>query len=417
MTHFGIVSPPVPGHLNPMFALAAELREAGHRVTFFQMADVEAPVSSEGFEFHPLGLSSHPPGTLSRSLTRIAHLRGNAAMRFTVGEIAATTEMFCRDLPAAIRRSGIDALLVDQMEPAGALAARYLEVPFVTICNALLMNRDPEAPPPFTSWAYRPGAFARVRNAAGYLASGVVLSPVSKVLARYRKQWHLKSSRHPDGEFSDRLQVSQQPRSFEYPRKNLPRAFEFGGPFRKPGNGGEGFPWEKLDGRPLVYASLGTLQNRNLALFRIFAEACQALPVQLVISHGRGLGIGEVAELTRLGALVVDYAPQAELLSRASAAVTHAGLNTVLDCLSRGVPMVTIPITYEQPAIAARVAWTGTGKVIRLRQASAEAVREAVTRLLQEKRWRERAGAIADEIAANGGTKAVAARIVTSLSH
>lgn len=61
MTHFGVISPPVPGHLNPMCALAIELKNRGHRVTFFQMADVEKTVSRHGVDFRPLGHTDHPP--------------------------------------------------------------------------------------------------------------------------------------------------------------------------------------------------------------------------------------------------------------------------------------------------------------------------------------------------------------------
>ena len=48
------------------------------------------------------------------------------------------------------------------------------------------------------------------------------------------------------------------------------------------------FPFEKLDGRPLVYGSMGTLQNRQKHIFGIIAEACAGLDVQLVLSLGGG---------------------------------------------------------------------------------------------------------------------------------
>jgi len=55
------------------------------------------------------------------------------------------------------------------------------------------------------------------------------------------------------------------------------------------------FPWDRLNGKPLVYASLGTLQNESEAIFRTIAEAFAGLDVQLVISLGGGL------DLSRLG--------------------------------------------------------------------------------------------------------------------
>jgi zeaxanthin glucosyltransferase len=45
-----------------------------------------------------------------------------------------------------------------------------------------------------------------------------------------------------------------------------------------------------------------------------------------------------------------------ELLKRATVCITHAGLNTVLESLAQGVPQLAIPITYDQPGVAARIA-------------------------------------------------------------
>ena len=37
------------------------------------------------------------------------------------------------------------------------------------------------------------------------------------------------------------------------------------------------------------------------------------------------------------------------------------GLNTVLESLAQGVPQVAIPITFEQPGVASRIAAKNTG--------------------------------------------------------
>lgn len=51
MTHFAILSPAMTGHLNSIFPLARELRRRGHRVTFFQCLDAQAPVEAAGLDF------------------------------------------------------------------------------------------------------------------------------------------------------------------------------------------------------------------------------------------------------------------------------------------------------------------------------------------------------------------------------
>jgi UDP:flavonoid glycosyltransferase YjiC (YdhE family) len=75
---------------------------------------------------------------------------------------------------------------------------------------------------------------------------------------------------------------------------------------------------------------------------------------------------------------VVPYAPQREILGKASLTITHAGLNTVLDSLSFGVPVLAIPITYEQPAIARRLEWTCSGRWLALRSLRSDDLRREV---------------------------------------
>ena len=211
-------------------------------------------------------------------------MKGLAALRFTIRQVARTSVMVCRDAPDAIRRAGIDALLVDQMEPAGGAVAEHLGIPFVTVCNALAINRDPIVPPPFTPWRYRATRWARVRNAAGYAVSDRLTAPIAKVVAEYRAKWKLPPLRSPDDSFSRLAQICQMPREFDFPRVSLPDNFHYVGPLSGITAGAQAFPWDRLDGRPVVYASLGTLQNRRAPLFRCFADACAGLGVQLVMA-------------------------------------------------------------------------------------------------------------------------------------
>lgn len=413
MRHFGIISPPVSGHLNPFAALARELRSRGHRVTFFHMADVEAKIRAEGLDFHVLGERDHPPGSLPASLRELGTRKGLSAIRFTVAAVAATSEMFCRDGPAAIRSAGVDALLVDQMEPAGGAIADHLGIPFVTICNALAINRDAAVPPPFSPWPYRSSPFARLRNRIGYFASDRVTRPIGVVVDRYRRAWGLPVLRTADESFSSRAQICQMPREFDFPRSDLAETFHYVGPLRDTRPSPVAFPWDRLDGRPLIYASLGTLQNSREPLFRCFAAACAALDVQLVMSHGGGLSPEQVSALPGRP-LVVSYAPQLQLLAKARLTITHAGLNTVLDSLSQGVPLLAVPITYEQPAIARRVERLGAGQTLRMDRLEPKSMSRVIQALLDDPLSLAIAQKTKESISASGQVRRAAEIIETA---
>ena len=109
--------------------------------------------------------------------------------------------------------------------------------------------------------------------------------------------------------------------------------------------------------------------------------------------------------------IVVRYAPQLELLKRAAAVITHAGLNTVLESLAEGVPLVAIPLGNDQPGVAARVAARGAGIVITPSTLSATRLRAALQSVLQQQSYHSAATAIRDAMQAIDG-KARAADII-----
>jgi MGT family glycosyltransferase len=137
----------------------------------------------------------------------------------------------------------------------------------------------------------------------------------------------------------------------------------------------------------LVYASLGTLQNGSQNIYRVIADACADLDVQLVVSLGGGLDPGRLGVLSG-NPLVVRYAPQLEIVKRAAAVITHAGLNTTLESLAEGVPLACIPLGNDQPGVAARVAARGAGVVVSRRSLNAKRLRAALRAVLSDEAYR-----------------------------
>src|SRR5262249_58747608 len=98
---------------------------------------------------------------------------------------------------------------------------------------------------------------------------------------------------------------------------------------------------------------------------RARAEACAGLDLQLVISLGGGQDPALLGDLPG-DPVVVGYAPQLELIRRAALTISHGGLNTALESLEWGVPMVVLPVAYDQPGGGARGAWAGGGRANRV---------------------------------------------------
>lgn len=412
MAHLGLLCPAEIGHLNTMLPLGQELQRRGHRVTFFGIIDAKSKVLAAGLEFRSIGATQFPAGSSEKLFEELGKLSGLAALRYTLDWIEKSALIFLDEGPSVLTDAGIDALLVDQIAPEGGLVADFLDLPFVTICSALPFNQEPTIPPFFTTWSYNPAWWAVLRNQLAYELTNPFGKSMQTLRMNYRKLWKLPPETSPDSQLAV---LSHQPAEFEYPRQNLPAYFHFTGPYhnqhsRKPVD----FPWDKLNGKPLIYASMGTLQNRLTDVFQTIATACLGLDAQLVISLG-GASIDSLPALPG-NPLVVSYAPQLALLERASLAITHAGMNTALECLTAGVPMVAIPVTNDQPGIAARIAWIGAGEIVPLTKLTNNRLQSALKLVLDRSSYREHALRLKQAIAASGGVSRAANIIEQAIS-
>lgn len=400
MAHIGVFTATALGHMYPSSTLALELKKRGHRVTFFAILGALDFYESLGLDVVIVGREAYPLGCMNRMYAKLATLKGKAGLKFTIGLLEESVGMTFADLPRALESNPVDALIIDQLMFPGSTVAEFLKIPYVHLANALLFNGESGVPPISFGWRYGTGSFARVRNALGYMAVGRIFASIRKMINTQRREWGLPPCTHfPDDLYAGYPQISQLPPSLEYPRKRLPADFHFVGPLhdltKRPHTD---FPWEKLDGRPILYASMGTLMNQLESVFRIILQASETLHAQLVLTLGGNLDPASFSG-AQGNPVIVKYAPQLEVLKRASLCITAAGLNTMNEALANGVPLVAIPITNDQPAAAARIEWSGVGKSIPIKRLTVTRLRAALEQVLADPSYRENARRLQKEIA------------------
>jgi zeaxanthin glucosyltransferase len=175
------------------------------------------------------------------------------------------------------------------------------------------------------------------------------------------------------------------------------------------------FPWERLTGEPLIYASMGTILNGQVDVFRtIVAGVAKNKNLQLVLSIGDQVDPKQIGPVPN-NAIIVKRAPQLELLKQATVCITHAGLNTALESLAQGVPQLAIPITYDQPGVAARIAHKKTGVVTSLDKLTADHLASLLNKVLTDPTYRENARKLQKAITEANGLSVAADLIEESL--
>lgn len=413
--HIALVCPELQGHMNPMATLGQELARRGHSVSLVGSPWAKPKAEACGFQFLPVGLPEHQSGQTQAELDQLAEMKGLAALRFTCQILQRATAIFLRDAPDQFRSSNIEGVIVDQVSPAGAAIADVLKLPFVMACNALAMHQEASIPPGVLTWRYRSGFLGRLRNRAGNAVLKIATRPITRTVTEYRQRHGMSALRLVDTSNHGLAQIAQQPAFFDFPRKELPTHFHYTGPWHGPGRDTETtlFPWDKLDGRPLIYASLGTIQNQLQRLFRAILDGCAPLNVQVVLSLGRKEATWD--QPTPSNAIVVPFAPQLKILERASLLITHAGLNTTLEGLAKGLPMLCLPVTNDQPGVARRVEWLGVGEVLKPGQVTAQKVRGLIEKLLMDSRYRAAARRCRDQLKENPGVVRAAEIVEESL--
>jgi zeaxanthin glucosyltransferase len=320
-------------------------------------------------------------------------MKGLETFRFTVERVRNTARMVLRDGPEAARRANVEAMLIDEADMGGSVA-EYLGLPFVSIALFPPLVQDDRIPPFCFGWSGGQDWLSRLRNRMGMRLLSRVAAPIFAVVNEQRKAWGLKPLKRSTDALSPLAQIAQLPEALEFAMDQRPAVLHYTGPFVDPKQRPTvEFPWERLDGSPLVYASLGTIQNGSETVFRTIAEACARLDAQLVISLGGGLDPDRLGKLAG-DPVVVRYAPQLKILKRAAAVITHAGLNTVLESLAEGVPLVCVPLGNDQPGVAARVAARGAGVVVPRRKLTARRLHSAVRAVLEEGKYSEAARAV-----------------------
>lgn len=414
MAHFGLLCYQGAGHLNPLIGLSQELVSRGHHVSFFLPAELESRIRRHGLGFFPIDVSGieakrHRAGTAVQSASE-----WREDLDAKIGRFDQEIGVYIREYLAAISASGVDALLMGEITLAGPTVAEMLQIPYFVVSTSIPHNFGwtvPQAFLPDRTWQEE--YEARIFEVTIFSMEG----PVLQILDRYRREGGLEPLSDIGANFPEMAHITQWPKCLDIDRSELPERFFYAGPFvDATSRSSVDFPWHRLNGQPLIYASLGTTRKADPEIYQRIASACTGLDVQLVITLG-GRRNPQAFENISRNTIVVADAPQLELLKRAELVITHAGPNTVLETLLSGLPMLALPLALDQPAVAARLEALGVAEVMSGQHCSKDEIRAAVHRLLRQSRFKASARRIQAQLQPLRGAERAASIVEKSLTN
>jgi zeaxanthin glucosyltransferase len=389
--HFGVLPFTGTGHLNPLLALSQELKRRGHRVTFFEKPKIEERVRQAGLDFVPLHTKKFAlsgPGMSGADLTRRSGTWAQiSTLRFNLARVRYDIQQYLDETPSALASARVDALLINEIALTGPTIAQLLRLPYFLIATTVPHHfgwgsRISSSRSWFTGYRASTSMVSLLESHFLELSALRTRGPIRRALDSERRKLELGPLSDLPKEFPCLAHITQLPQCLDFEHVIESATIYYSGPWvntatRPPVD----FPWHRIDGRPLVYATLGTTRNVQPSVFRMIAAACADLNLQLVIALGNRVDPALLADLPG-DPLVAQFAPQLELIKLASVVISHAGPNTSFEALMEAKPMIVIPLAYDQPAIAARLAHFGIAEVLPFKRLSVQKLQRALAKVL-----------------------------------
>ncbi|MBV9877945.1 MAG: glycosyltransferase family 1 protein [Verrucomicrobia bacterium] len=378
----GFICPDVPGHINPMTALARHVVARNNEVVFLYSS------GARGLPYIP-----YDDDEFQTAINEVSKRQGEDALQFALQHVMTRTETIMKSLPKIVQDNKIEALVIDNISFYAELAAIQLGIPYVHACGAMHLDFSGQVPLATDPWPPEKTAVAFARNREGVNRwVQMVQNCNAGVRARAETAGLTVNWDDPSATYSPLALITQVPKAFDFESSHWPSHHHHTGPFHDgKGRDTTDFPWERLTGAPLVYASMGTILNGRVDVFRTIVAALAKNPnVQLVLSVGDRTNPKDLGPVPK-NAIVMQRTPQLEVLKRTSVCITHCGLNTVLESLTQGVPQVAIPVTFDQPGVAARIAYHKTGAVTSLDKLTPEHLSDLLKEVLEDPSYRNNA--------------------------
>lgn len=393
------------GTVPPSLTIARRLIAKGHIVRVLGDPTLAAEAEATGCEFAPWTTAPHVTGrTVDDVLIPDWKYKTpiSAIKHFMNDFLAAPAPRWAADTEAQLAEFQPDVLLCDMFLPAAMIPAEARGIPIAGLMANCYILPAPGIPPMGPGFMPARGPLGQARDALLRSVMTFMFSRADNTINETRAAYGLAPVASTfDQMRSGRSFILTSP-AFDFPATSLPANVVYAGPQLDDPLWAEEWisPWPDDDRRPLVLVAFSsTFQNQAPALDRV-VDALAGLEVRAVVTLGQMIDPAEVPG--RDNVVVVPSAPHNQLVTQASALITHCGHGTLMKGLVAGVPLVCMPMGRDQNDAAARVVHRGAG--IRLRpSASPDKIRVAVTRVLADPSYREAANRLGHAITGKTG--------------
>ncbi|GHO89759.1 macrolide family glycosyltransferase [Dictyobacter formicarum] len=394
---------PQQGNVNPTLAIVQGLITRGEQVTYYLTDEFRRPIEATGATFRSY--------ISSLDIHRLAQLTGaqNSSERSVViGEqiLKECRLLLPQILDTLAGNQQPDGIIYTQTALWGRMLAQILHVPAILVHPTYAFNDYFQ----FFSIMHQSVPLTDADEMGAQLSA--LNAQLHELCAAYQV---------PAFEFKDLfthvepLTLVMLPRAFQYAGETFDARFNFVGPCILPRYNAHDFPLEYLRKQPTLYIALGTSFNELPDFYRTCLQAFASTPWQVVMAIGQHVALTELGTTLPENFIVHPQVPQLDVLARSSIFISQGGMNSTMEALSYGVPLIVIPQTQEQALTARRIVELELGVALEPAQVTATSLQEAVNYIAHQPSIRLHTRQMQRTIAETGGVHAAVDAILQYL--
>ncbi|MEP9853269.1 macrolide family glycosyltransferase [Staphylococcus aureus] len=359
-----------PGHLNPTVALCKELVERGENVVYYICDQFKDKLDDTGVEVRTLPTEE----IMARFRSYDEHHLFNV-----INGLLKTADVILPQILAETKDEHYDYMIHDSMFSCGYLIAQKLNIPAVSSISSFAHSKE--------SFKYFLEKLTQTVDANEITQADETFDELKA---------HIENTY--DVEVASRFEVMNNPGDFnicyvmkgfqmDYQQFDAQRYTFVGPSVLQPQP--SGFMEEIDQSRPIVYISLGTVFNENIAFINKCFKALADVDASIVVSIGTTNDLSDFDDVPD-NFVIKEYVPQTELLQYTSLFLTHAGMNSANEAMMMNVPMLAFPQSADQPVVAQRIANLNIGHHINAETITPEQLNCAVLDMLTNKTYYQR---------------------------
>jgi MGT family glycosyltransferase len=376
--HIAIFNIPAPGHINPTLAIVSELIHRGYEVSYSavdRFARIIADAGAKPIIYPSTYLTKAPPDPFTLDDATQVMVEG---VEDAIAAFQRCAEFYRDQRP--------DLIIYDGLAYAGRIASLCWNIPAIRLHPNFADNEH----------------FCYLKSSLGTALAPLTES--SKVLEAFLRANHIDN---PDGdyfEYVEKRHIVFFPKVFQLHAETFDERFHFVGPCL----GERAFygQWQPpVSQRPVLLISLGTNYNAWTDFYKMCIEAFGPLDWQVVVTVGQHLDIASLGNVPA-NIEIRPFAPHLEILKYARMFIGHGGMNSTMEALYSGVPMLLIPQMTDEDLIAGQVEKLGVGKMLKKADVTVQALQDRVIAISTDLAIQKNVAAMRETIKTAGGVDA-----------